>query len=99
MKKKDSKFLPIAEQYLKYKNKRDFNNMIKLENRYNISFKSPYGYEYMYIGDESFLFDYNYKTHKYFIAEILKIDGMRKSEVDIIKNKMEIFMNNKEYEI
>lgn len=99
MKKKDSQFLPIAEQYLKSKNKRDFNNMHKLEYNYNIHFKSVFSCEYMQIGDEQFLYDYNYKTHKYFIEEIRKIEGVRSSVVKQIKDRMERFFEKENYEI
>ena len=89
MKKKDSQFLPIAEQYLKYKNKRDFINMHKLEYNYNIHFKSVFNCEYMQIGNEQFLYDYNYKTQKYYIEEIRKLEDVRASFVKQIKEKMD----------
>lgn len=96
---KNSQFLSIVEEYLKYKNKKDYNNMRKLEERYNMTFKSVYDYEYINVGDESFLCDYNYKTQKYFVVTSFKLENVKKSEVDRIKNKMKIFMNNEDNEI
>lgn len=99
MKKKDSQFLPIAEQYLKYKNKRDFYNMHRLQYNYNISFKSIFDCAYMQIGDEQFLYDYNYKTNKYCIEEIRKIEGVRALFVKQIKDRMEKCFEKENYEM
>ncbi len=101
MNRKESKFITIAEDYIKYFSKSDHFNKWKMHILFKMDFSVGWSnIQYFVIGDEKFYYKYSNKKKKYIIIKIEHIKGIKDKDIRELEKRKDFFekKNRREYE-